>query len=508
MNAPPRLCHVSLINDRTVFKKPPRYKCRAIHHEYKTTVLATYRIMRLNTLVHAASSGKGRIDRVLFLSTVWPERTSSAAGVRTSDLVSSFLSRDIAVDFAATSAIDERCKPHVEALEGLGATPHVVQPNKESEFIRTLDRVRPDLVVFDRFYVEEMFSWMVAKHMPDVMRVVDMQDVHSLRGWRELLLKEQLKERNDVQGDMSRQIDLSSIVSSIPPASYEPCLRELSSIYRSDLTLVCSPIELDLLANSFHVPSCLLQEAGFFSDGRRDNTFMDFTSRQNVMMIGNFLHPPNKDSVLWACTELWPAIREQIGGDVRLDIYGAYGNEQALVSKIGNPDKLGVRLCGWLPSLSSMAAYRLLFAPLRFGAGLKGKVVDAWEHGLPVITTVIGSEGMEGMEGPRTGGSRSAETWGGAGTATTARQLIDDTVRLYTDKDAWNAAQSRADDILSHLYDRRTNLADIHARIEAIHAKLPAVRKTNYTGALLANSQHRATEYFSRWIEIKNKTQV
>ena len=50
-----------------------------------------------------------------------------------------------------------------------------------------------------------------------------------------------------------------------------------------------------------------------------------------------------------------------------MDVYGAYGNDQALVSKIGK--HAGVNLCGWAPDLDLMEDYRLLFAPLRFGAG-------------------------------------------------------------------------------------------------------------------------------------------
>ncbi len=291
--------------------------------------------------------------------------------MRTHDLVSSLLRRDATVDFAATSAVDERSKPHVEALERLGARPHVVRPNQEAAFVETLDEVRPDVVVFDRFYVEEMFSWMVEKHAPDAMRILDMQDVHALRTWRELVVKEQLSNGGL---DLDLDLDLSRVLSAVPPATYEPCLRELAAIHRSDLTLVCSPVELDMLTREFAVPGTRLAEAGFFSDGRRQSRRQEghgFDTRKNLMMIGNFLHPPNKDSVIWACTDLWPAVRAQLReageDDVRLDVYGAYGNDQALVSKIGKP--AGVNLCGWAPDLDLMEDYRLLFAPLRFGAG-------------------------------------------------------------------------------------------------------------------------------------------
>ena len=173
--------------------------------------------------------------------------------MRTHDLVSSLLRRDATVDFAATSAVDERSKPHVGALERLGARPHVVRPNQEAAFVETLDEVRPDVVVFDRFYVEEMFSWMVEKHAPDAMRILDMQDVHALRTWRELVVKEQLS-----NGGLVLDLDLGRVLSAVPPATYEPCLRELAAIHRSDLTLVCSPVELDMMHRAWWLGSTLL----------------------------------------------------------------------------------------------------------------------------------------------------------------------------------------------------------------------------------------------------------
>ena len=54
----------------------------------------------------------------------------------------------------------------------------------------------------------------------------------------------------------------------------------------------------------------------------------------------------------------------------------------------------GFHIKGHAPSLNVMQTYRACLAPLRFGAGLKGKVVDAWQHGLPVCTTPVGAEGM------------------------------------------------------------------------------------------------------------------
>ncbi|EFN50431.1 hypothetical protein CHLNCDRAFT_144035 [Chlorella variabilis] len=113
-------------------------------------------------------------------------------------------------------------------------------------------------------------------------------------------------------------------------------------------------------------------------------------------MIGNWRHPPNLDSARWACSEIWPALRAALPSehrDAQLHMYGSYAAGAA--QQLHRP-KEGVHMKGFAPSLDIMLRYRVLLAPLRYGAGLKGKVVDSWWHGLPVATTPIGAEGMTG----------------------------------------------------------------------------------------------------------------
>lgn len=102
-----------------------------------------------------------------------------------------------------------------------------------------------------------------------------------------------------------------------------------------------------------------------------------------MLPSGNFKHPPNMDSVKWLAEEIWCKIRSELQGrgiDARLDVYGAYPSAEAL--RLHNPSK-GLHVLGHAPSLDIMANYRVCLAPLRFGAGLKGKVLDSWWHGAP-----------------------------------------------------------------------------------------------------------------------------
>jgi len=271
------------------------------------------------------------------------------------------------------------------------------------------------------------------------------------------------------------------------------------------MALVCSPIEVELLQASFGVQKDLLVEASFFNG---TSPFQDspipYTNRKNFMMIGNFRHPPNADSVEWACRELWPRIRDRLSTEFSihkndmpwLHVYGSYGNKERLISKIGNPEKLGVKLCGFAPTLDIMLDYRVLLAPLRFGAGLKGKIVDAWYHGLPVVTTIIGSEGMGDITAP----------WGGVGSASTSEDLIQAAAELYTNQKEWTTCQRRGFDLLSTLYDRQRNLSKIHQAIESRLENVDKFRESNYLGSMLWSQSMRSTEYFSKWIEEKEKS--
>jgi hypothetical protein len=497
----PYRMHHSMIQMTTELLHVVNQKTKKNTHSY------FHRVKRLlpHHAIHTSSSSvDSALQTILFVSPVWPERSSSAAGVRTSDLVSSFIERGSTVHYAASMAShDDASKQcHVEFLKNLGATTHVCQPNREDDFVDVLQKSRPDVVIFDRFYTEEMFSHIVEKHMPNVCRVLDMQDVHFLRMWRQQLVVA------DSGGDL-----YENVLMNMPPSSYEPCCRELASIYRSDLTLVCSPREVDMLQGVFGVDRRALVEASFFAHGTMDHRNGSSSDRRDCMMIGNFKHPPNADSVEWTCQDIWPKIRERLSTDhhipkhelPHLHIYGAYGNKNKFDMRKdrGLYEQLGIEFRGFAPSLDIMSQYLMLLAPLRFGAGLKGKVVDAWSHGLPVVTTVIGSEGMEDPQNNCT----MKDTWGGRGGAKNAEDIINDAVSMYLSTPSqWSSYQQHGYTLLKTLYDRERNLQSIHSALDARYKELEEYRNANYLGRMVWSQQMRATEYFSRWVELKEKT--
>ncbi|EFN54125.1 hypothetical protein CHLNCDRAFT_9200, partial [Chlorella variabilis] len=424
---------------------------------------------------------------VLFLSPVWPERTSSAAGVRTSDLLEAFCRRGWRAAYASSSTPNE----HTAALQAAGVAAFQCQPNRESQLADILAAVQPTAVVFDRFYSEEAYSFRTRELAPGAMRLLDMQDFHALRGGRQRLAE--------------AGAAMEAVQACRPDAVAPDCLRELAAIHRSDLVLVCSPVELQLLIGHYGVPASKVVLAPFFAPpsphtsvagaAGPDQACPSHAERKHFLMIGNWRHPPNLDSARWACSEIWPALRAALPSehrDAQLHMYGSYAAGAA--QQLHRP-KEGVHMKGFAPSLDIMLRYRVLLAPLRYGAGLKGKVVDSWWHGLPVATTPIGAEGMTG--------AAAAPAWGGLCGATSAGGIATAAALLYSDQRLWQVCQQRGFELLQMLYDRDRNLGRVLEAVAATAEQLEVLRQQDFVGQMLWQQQLRATDYFSRWIELK-----
>ena len=158
-----------------------------------------------------------------------------------------------------------------------------------------------------------------------------------------------------------------------------------------------------------------------------------------------------------------------------------------------------------------LASSRVLLAPIRYGAGIKGKVVDAWRYGLPVVATSMAAEGMRlGGDGEEADGeeARMDSPWGGL-VADEPAAFAAAAVTLATDASAWEAAQARSRKLLAQLYGKQGNLEGIRQAIERASDTegLAKRRASDFTGAMLWHQTARSTEFFSRWIELKESVQ-
>eukprot|EP00899_Mesostigma_viride_P019697 jgi/Mesvir1/27729/Mv07426-RA.1 len=385
---------------------------------------------------------------------------------------------------------------YTEELRGLGVRTQQCAPNREDDIRSILDQAKPTICIFDRFMIEEQFSFHVRAHSPNAVRVLDTQDLHFLRRGRMRVMEA----GGSVQDSLLHR----------PDASSDDLLRELAAIQRSDLTLVCSHVERDLLTRHYGVAPHKVAMASFFCDAGPDLAGLPgFDERRHFMTIGNFLHPPNLDSARWLAQEIWPSIRERLPG-AELHIYGAYPTAaaQQLASKRkGN----GLVIKGHAPSVpDTMAQYRVCLSPLRYGAGIKGKIVDSWQQGLPVCTTPIGAEGLfveddmtHAAQGTDANPLLAVREWGGLYSSTVAADIIRDAVALYSDRDLWTRCRATGRRLLESLFPREANEAALLTVLAEAMRSLEQRRQSDYAGGMLWHHTARSTEYFSRWIQLK-----
>jgi glycosyltransferase involved in cell wall biosynthesis len=139
---------------------------------------------------------------------------------------------------------------------------------------------------------------------------------------------------------------------------------------------------------------------------------------------------------------------------------------------------------------------RVLLAPLRYGAGIKGKIIDAWKYGCPVVTTSIGAEGIGSDKSEKRNG------WGGY-VASDNRTFVNDAIRLYTDENEWTRSVSNGRQILKEQFDEKRNFEVLDDAIFEAMENINTRRRRDYISALLWHNSFRSTEYFSKWIELK-----
>lgn len=406
----------------------------------------------------------------LFIGRVWPEPGSSAAGSRTLQLTGLLQSAGWKVSFASAAGDSE----HAEDLSGHGiiSWPIVLNDSSFDEWIKDL---APDLVVFDRFMTEEQYGWRVAEQCPSALRVLDTIDLHCLRLARQVAARQNRElNRTDLFSDTAR--------------------REIAAIYRSDISLMISSFEMQLLKEEFRVPNELLHYTPFLTEPVNETErsgWPTFSERKHFMTIGNFLHEPNWDSVLYLKKTIWPLIRKHLPS-AELWIYGSYASQK--VNELHNV-KEGFLIKGRAESAAEvMKQARVCLAPLRFGAGMKGKLLDAMLYGTPSVTTTVGAESMHG-ELP----------WNGSIT-NSPEKIAEAAVHLYQNERSWQQAQENGFQLLHHHFSPRQHGHELLKRISELQKDLETHRLTNFTGSMLQQQQTAATKYMALWIEAKQRT--
>jgi hypothetical protein len=405
---------------------------------------------------------------VLVIGYVWPEPNSSAAGKRMLQLLAYFKSSHYKVIFATTAATSNNAAD----LDTLEISSVKIELNNSS-FDDYIQELQPEIVLFDRFMMEEQFGWRVTKNSPNSMKILDTEDLHFLRNSRE----QNLKSENSIYNS-------------------ELAKREIASIYRCDVSLIISEIEMKLLREDFNIPESLVLHIPFLLNPLSDSEIAllpSFDNRVDFISIGNFKHKPNVDAVRFLKNEIWPLISEELP-NAALNIYGAYPTPSVL--QLNNP-KENFYVKGWAKDAEKVVKNsKVSLAALRFGAGLKGKLIEAMQLGTPNVTTSIGAEGMHGEL-----------AWGGL-IQNDPQDFAEAAIRLYNHKKIWQDSQANGFKIVSERYNKTQFYKILDEKLLHLKEELSSHRENNFVGSMLMHHRVKSTQHLSKYIEVKTELEL
>ncbi len=297
--------------------------------------------------------------------------------------------------FAVYLAPAERrgLQPYTRDLEREGVTVLTTLEEQHGFLIEAGPAI--STIILSRPQVAGAVMEQVLQYAPDALTIYDSVDLHGRR----------LLAQSEIEND-PRLRRMAGYIWEL----------ERTAMKITDITLVVSPVEKEYLAGrepGVQVELLSLVHQAVVTDPRP-------TGRRDIVMVGNYNHPPNIDGAQWMSREVMPLIRKVVP-DATLNLVGS--NLGPAVAALAGP---GVEVVGWVKDLAPVyAAARVVVAPLRFGAGVKGKVAEAVEHGLPIVGTSVAFEGMPVIGGTDVAVGDTPEAFAAA------------VIKLLQDDDQW-----------------------------------------------------------------------
>jgi len=375
-------------DERTGVKRYQKVSREAFRLKWQTELLAQH---ESDPAVERIASRRAPEGQVLVVSDRVPMPDHDSGSKRMFELLLALRDLGLAVTFVPDDG--RRQEEYSIALQRAGIEV-LYGPLDERKLLRDLAPAL-DVAILSR--PEPTWKWqpLVRDLCPEAKIIYDTVDLHFLREAR----------RAKIEAD---------------PAVARSAARyhgmELSLARMADATLVVSVAERDVLQEEdsdiqVHVVPNIHGE---------EHSGRTFEERKGVLFVGSFPHHPNRDAAHWLVEEIMPLVRVE-DPDICAYIVGSSPTDdiRALESE-------SVRVLGWVPDLTNLLEHsRLSVAPLRYGAGVKGKVGESMAHGLPVVTTRLGAEGM-GLEHEHD-----------VLVADDAKSFAAEILRAYHDADLW-----------------------------------------------------------------------
>ena len=316
------------------------------------------------------SAQTGKKPRLLIVSHSLP-KPDVAAGDRRLFVLLEMMARRCDIDFCSTwdeflrgTPPDENSARYRRMLENIGV--RVIEADWRS-VPTALAHNRYDLAIIEFYHVAAKYMPIIRASQPGIKILIDSVDVH-----------------------YAREMTGAELGAGEAGHAERTKAAELAAYRAADAVVAITDLDRSLLQSEGGMPPLYLLPITLPTRPRPA-----LARSRDCLFIGGFAHAPNLDGLRWFCKDIWPRVRDGTP-DATLTIIGSHAPPEVEAFA----QLPGVTMLGFVPDTAPyLERAALSVAPLRFGAGMKGKVIEAMAHALPVVTTGIGAQGLSVVSG-------------------------------------------------------------------------------------------------------------
>lgn len=386
---------------------------KSLKNQFKTYLLT--KKLKKNNILFNLSDFTFSDKNVLIIDEIIPEFNKDSGSRRLTEIIKLLLKNKVSVFLIADLKQYKYKSDYIKKFKDLGVNVYQPSIDQKGQLVTKEDFIKLitpkiDVAWLHRPTIFSKFQSLVKTANPNIKLVFDMVDFHYVR----LLREYELNKDEALKAEAEKFLKI-----------------ELENCKNADVVIAISTTDKELLKQHFNTDEKVVLISNIHQHIDKSDNFNSFENRNDLLFVGSFRHDPNSDAVKYLKENIMPLVWKDIP-DLKVNIIGSYITEdiEALAS-----DKF--KLLGFVDDLNAVINTTKLFvAPLRFGAGIKGKIGQSLEHSLPLVTTNVGAEGFDFGEQTNVMVANNAEA--------IAQKVID----LYTNKILWEEASNSCKTIL------------------------------------------------------------
>jgi len=386
---------------------------KSLKNQFKTYLLT--KKLKKNNILFNLSDFTFSDKNVLIIDEIIPEFNKDSGSRRLTEIIKLLLKNKVSVFLIADLKQYKYKSDYIQKFKDLGVNVYQPSIDQKGQLVTKEDFIKLitpkiDVAWLHRPTIFSKFQSLVKTANPNIKLVFDMVDFHYVR----LLREYELNKDEALKAEAEKFLKI-----------------ELENCKNADVVIAISTTDKELLKQHFNTDEKVVLISNIHQHIDKSDNFNSFENRKDLLFVGSFRHDPNSDAVKYLKENIMPLVWKDIP-DLKVNIIGSYITDEieALAS-----DKF--KLLGFVDDLNAVINTAKLFvAPLRFGAGIKGKIGQSLEHSLPLVTTNVGAEGFDFGEQTNVMIANNAEA--------IAQKVID----LYTNKILWEEASNSCKTIL------------------------------------------------------------